>query len=396
MDLLDGKFVSQKILYFVPALHEAGTSIQAITFCKMMQAHGYNIELVIGANKGAFVSDIDNDNLSIFDLSQGRKTGPLRTIKALIYHFRSFDADIVISGAKRTNMLAIIAHKLSHHKSKLIVTLTNDIDQKKSQNDKGRWLSRHLHTVIYKLPDHVIVLSKAMEQKLLSHGFSKDKVSFIPPPINLESIRKRSLEPFTHPWLSEDKSKRDIPVLLAVGRLAKQKNYPELLRSFAILKQSRSVRLLIIGSGKKSYRAALERLAYDLGIQDDIDFLGFVSNPYKYMQASNAFVLSSHWEGFGIVLAEALACDMSIASVDCPDGPREILGEGQYGHLAPLYCDGALNRAMEEALDNPKSRTLIRVKAELYGLKNNAARYQRLFQALERPAIYETIPKTMP
>jgi glycosyltransferase involved in cell wall biosynthesis len=69
---------------------------------------------------------------------------------------------------------------------------------------------------------------------------------------------------------------------------------------------------------------------------------GFVGNPFAYMARASVFALSSAWEGFGNVIAEALACGCPVVSTDCPSGPAEILEQGKYGPLAPVGDDVSL------------------------------------------------------
>lgn len=117
---------------------------------------------------------------------------------------------------------------------------------------------------------------------------------------------------------------------------------------------SRSVRLVILGEGKG--RARLVAPAETLGIAGDVELPGYVDNPFPYMARSAVFVLSSAWEGFGNVLAEAMACRCPVVSTDCPAGPAEILDGGVYGPLVPVGDAVALAMAIESVLDSPPER----------------------------------------
>jgi glycosyltransferase involved in cell wall biosynthesis len=142
-----------------------------------------------------------------------------------------------------------------------------------------------------------------------------------------------------------------LPVILAVGRLTKAKDYPTLFRAFSLVRQVRPAKLLVLGEGEE--RSNLERLAIELGIQNDVSMSGFVDNPFAFMAKASVFVLSSAWEGFGNVLVEALACGCPVVATDCPSGPREILDNGRYGRLVPVGDHEALAKAILETLDNP-------------------------------------------
>jgi glycosyltransferase involved in cell wall biosynthesis len=142
------------------------------------------------------------------------------------------------------------------------------------------------------------------------------------------------------------------PVILGVGRLTAQKDFPTLLRAFAEVRRQRAARLIILGEGED--RPALTALGQELGVSQDVDLPGFRDNALAYMASSALFVLSSAWEGLPTVLIEALAVNTPVVSTDCPSGPREILQEGRLGALVPVGDAGALAAAMAQTLDRPE------------------------------------------
>jgi glycosyltransferase involved in cell wall biosynthesis len=141
---------------------------------------------------------------------------------------------------------------------------------------------------------------------------------------------------------------------LAVGRLTAQKDYPTLIHAFAKIRKNRKARLVILGEGEE--RIAIEALVSQLGLKQDVDLPGFVSNPYPFMARAPVFVMSSRWEGLPTVLIEALFCGASIVSTDCPSGAREILRDGQYGQLVPVGDSVRLAQAIENVLTGNESR----------------------------------------
>ena len=156
-----------------------------------------------------------------------------------------------------------------------------------------------------------------------------------------------------HPWFKPTQP----PVLLAVGRLCKQKDFSTLIRAFAQVRQTHSARLLILGEGEE--RPALETLVRQFDLEKVTSLPGFVPNPYPYMVRASLFVLSSKWEGLPGVLIEALFCGVPSISTDCPGGSREILGDGQHGQLVPVGNVTSLANAIKTALDGqvaPPSR----------------------------------------
>ena len=97
---------------------------------------------------------------------------------------------------------------------------------------------------------------------------------------------------------------------------------------------------------KKPQKDNLNNLINQLGLRADVSLLGFVDNPYAYMAHSAAFVLSSAWEGFGNVIAEALAVGTPVVSTNCESGPAEILANGKYGELTPVGDAKAMAEAI--------------------------------------------------
>ena len=133
-------------------------------------------------------------------------------------------------------------------------------------------------------------------------------------------LASRLAQPLEHPWFEGGGP----PVVLSVGRLAHQKDFPTLLRAFARVRERRPLRLAIGGKGSPMQVARVHELADQLGIRADIAVLGFLPNPLPYMARAAVFVLSSRYEGFPNVLVEALAAGTPVVSTDCPSGPREI------------------------------------------------------------------------
>lgn len=165
-------------------------------------------------------------------------------------------------------------------------------------------------------------------------------------------------------------------LIVAVGRLTLQKDFPTLLRAFAQLRIQHPARLIILGEGDQ--RLALQTLADELGIGADIELPGFRTNPYALLSQAQLFVLSSRWEGFGNVLAEALALGVNCVSTRCPHGPEEILDHGRHGALVPVGDAVALADAMLHALRNPQSPESLRAAASRFDAGAVAARYAEL------------------
>jgi glycosyltransferase involved in cell wall biosynthesis len=117
-------------------------------------------------------------------------------------------------------------------------------------------------------------------------------------------------------------------------------------------------------------------LARQLGVTDDIALPGFVENPFAYMARASVFVLSSAWEGFGNVIAEALACGCPVVSTDCPSGPAEILEHGKYGPLVPVGRR-IPGDAIFAVLSTPPDRDRLRARSAMFSADYAAEQYLR-------------------
>lgn len=189
--------------------------------------------------------------------------------------------------------------------------------------------------------DAIICVSDGVTKSLLkNYPEFKFKTSTIYNPSVIKDIVSKSHE------ISIKYAK---PTLVAVGRMKKQKGYEVLIDAFKIVvNQGHDWQLKILGDGE--LRAEIQNKITNLGLANNIELLGHVDNPYPYMKAANAFVLSSYWEGFGQVIVEAMALGVDIISMDCDYGPKEILENGKYGVLVPVGNSVELAKAIENQL----------------------------------------------
>lgn len=178
----------------------------------------------------------------------------------------------------------------------------------------------------------------------------------------------------------------DVPpghqVLLAAGRICEQKDYPNLLHAFArVLARRADCRLWIAGEGGD--QAAVEQLAVDLGIRDAVCFLGLRRDMHALMNAADIMVLSSAYEGFPLVVGEAMACERIVVATDA-GGVREWLGRSDY--VVPTRDSQALAGALMRALGmDAQSRMLHGVAARervlmRYSLDAVVARWEDIYR----------------
>jgi glycosyltransferase involved in cell wall biosynthesis len=207
------------------------------------------------------------------------------------------------------------------------------------------------------------------EDLALTASLPRERITTIYNPVVTPALAGQAQAPLTHPWFAPGSP----PVLLAVGRLHYQKDFPTLLRAFARVRAVRAVRLLILGEGDQG--AALRASAQELGITTDVELPGFVLNPFAYMARAAVFVLSSAYEGLPGVLIQALACGCPVVSTDCPSGPAEILEGGVYGPLVPVGDDVALAKAILSTLNTRPNPDWLRTRAAEFSVDRAVDRY---------------------
>lgn len=148
------------------------------------------------------------------------------------------------------------------------------------------------------------------------------------------------------------------PVLIGIGRLVEQKAFDRLIRAHAALRaQGLDHHLVILGDGPQ--REALRALAQALGVAATVFLPGQVANVADWLAHASVFALCSRYEGFALVLAEALAAGVATVAMDCPSGPREILQDGRVGRLVPADDEAAFTAAIGELLRDPAQRALL-------------------------------------
>lgn len=200
----------------------------------------------------------------------------------------------------------------------------------------------------------MIAVSNGVKMDLVKNYKVKDnRIFVINNPIDIGEIRRLANDKLDNGSLSLNKK---IPVIITSGRLTEEKGQWHLIRAFSKIRGETPCKLVILGSG--DLEGYLKELVQKLRFQDDVIFLGWQKNPFKYFANANLFVLSSLFEGFGLVLIEAMACGLPVISIDCPSGPREILAPNstnyqisnieyaEFGILTPV-CDGKFYRAKD-------------------------------------------------
>jgi len=239
-----------------------------------------------------------------------------------------------------------------------------------------RQLAPQIVKLSYRHADVVAACSSAVADDIAKLSkLPRERVHVIYNPTDPD-IEAKAQEPVDHLWFNESK----IPVILSVARLDPQKDLQTLIRAFSLIRKERPARLAILGEG--SERAKLEGLVKDLGLENDVWMPGFVDNPFKFMKRSAVFALSSKFEGFGMVIAEALAVGTPVVSTDCPSGPSEILEGGKWGKLVPVGDHEKLAEAILETIENPPDKEKLKLRGRNFSVEQVGEKWFGLLRSV--------------
>jgi glycosyltransferase involved in cell wall biosynthesis len=307
---------------------------------------GYTVDLVMGRAEGPLLSEVP-ERARIINLNVGN---PFTMFMRLTQYLRAERPAALLSPFEVTSVIAILAKRISRVSTRVVIRVSVHL----SKNKRTRWkklVEKLVVSKVYPLADGIVTVSRGAAQDLSVYAaISPARIQVINNPVISEQLLEAAGQLVDHPFFNADKT----PVILGVGRLTEQKDFPTLIQAFDILRKRIRARLIILGDGEE--RPALENLIRTYGLQDVVDLFGFELNPFAFMKKASVFVLSSKWEGLPGVLIQALACECPVVSTDCLSGPSEILKDGQYGHLVPVGDAEAIASAIESVLSGDVRR----------------------------------------
>ena len=303
---------------------------------------------------------------------------------------RKLSPDVTLSMSTMGNLTACLAHFAGRIDSPLLVAEHNTLSQAwGSSKLQLSWVSFQ-KSLLYRRAQHVIAVSRGVADDLAARTrISDGKIRVIYNPVIARGFYQRASAEVDHPWFHDGSR-----IILAASRLVPQKDLPVLLESFRLLRAERSARLMILGDGP--LRKPMEGLACELGIADDVDFLGFEVDAPSYMKRCTVFALSSRYEGLPVALIEAMACGVPVVSTDCPSGPAEIVTHERDGLLVPVRNPAALAGALKRLLDDPGLRERLgragQQRAAHFTVENLLPEYEELIQRAAGVVQYQRVP----
>lgn len=327
---------------FLPSLSGGGAERVMVELASGFAARGRRTRLVVAHRAGELAEQVP-PSVELVDLGV-RGTGA--AVVPLARWLRAERPSALLSAMTHTNVSALLARRLSRTRVRVVVSEHNAIAERLARaNGPRQRLLYGLARRLYRSADAVVGVSEGVTRELCtSLALDAARTHAIYNPVVSERVLRAAEAAVEHPWIGGE-----APLVLGVGRLVAQKAFDQLVRAFARVRAERPARLVILGEGPD--RPRLEALVAELGLADDVALPGFVPNPHAWMRRASVFASTSVWEGFGVVIAEALAAGCPVVSTDCPHGPDEILEHGAWGRLVPVGDVGALARSIVDAIE---------------------------------------------
>ena len=290
--------------------------------------------------------------------------------KRLTSVLNEIQPDIVISvGQSEKNMIPSIKGKWKTIREFHFVK-DYRLRQAKTFFDKILAWGGNLYDFNFKIKGYDHIVSLTHEDKEMNwKGFKN--VSVIPNPSTFHTDKTSTL--------NEKK-------VISVGRLSPQKNYASLIKAFKYVAENHpDWTLEIYGDGTQEVE--LKSLIEKLNLNRHVYLKGFTSNVKEEMINASIFALSSIFEGFGLVIVEAMACGLPVVSYACPCGPKDIITEGEDGFLIEVNDENELANKINMLIENENLRKQMsnaaKIKAEQYNIDNITSMWMNLFKNLQ-------------
>jgi len=369
----------KKIIFVIPSMASGGAEMKAIILLNYFFSSDYSPTLVLFKKEGVRFEEIPG-GINIIDLKKKHRSDFFKLIIKLGLLLRKEKPYKVISFIEYSNVITLIAKIVFHIKCEVIIN-EESLPQHYLKITRFKYIKKFLMFFLYRKADKIICGTEHLRDYICRNfRINKDRVIRIYNPINIERIHKLSKEKVNHPFL--EKRKQGYKLIIAVGRLSKIKRYDVLLEAYAKIKKKIKALLVILGEGDLLPQLIEMKNILQLGA--NVDFVGYVSNPYAWISKSDLLLMTSQWEGFGNVIVEAMACETPVISSKCPFGPIEIISDGINGLLAPIGDAEETSRLAITLLKNNYLREKLRAegknRAEDFNIKIIGNEYKRMIE----------------
>lgn len=360
----------QRLAMLVSFSGVGGVEKMMVNLCREFVTRGVEVDLILIRAESAHLKALP----AAVRVHCLRARHAFSAVFELIQWLRRERPKVLLVAKDRAGRAAWLARKISRVDCRLVLRIGTTLSAALAGKSWWRKFAWYLPMrLIYPGFDRIIAVSAGVAADLVKiTGLPENHFAVLANPVLSPEIFAHARQPAALLWLN-DKTR---PVIIASGRLTRQKDFPTLLRAFAVVRAELDCCLVILGEGED--RETLASLARQLQIESDLLLPGFEKNPYALMARADLFVLSSLWEGSPNVLTEALGLGLPVVSTDCPSGPRELLGDACPEVLVPPGDHQALARAMLVQLRNSRPPSFWRSLVQDYQAATAAAAYLKV------------------
>jgi len=356
--------VHRKFLFLLPNLALGGAERAIVRYADTLRQAGHHAEILLLENH----IEVPADSRFVSVLLKGPASHGVisRCVYALLLRrwVRRRKYDLVVSTLPFMDQIAAMA-RIPNLVFRIANNLGTEIEAFGDSRRAARRLARYRR--IYSGRRLIAVSNGVANDLVQTLGIPKAQVRVIYNPFDFEALRCQASE------LPDDVPSR--PFILHASRFALQKRHDVLLDAFKRL--SRDIRLVLMTASTPQ----LDTMIRERDLQERVIVLGPRANPYPYMRAASAVVLSSDREGLPNVLVEALVLGTPAVSTNCPSGPSEVLTEDLTDFLVPVGNVHALASALTRVVRNPPN--VRSVDMSRFGVRRFLMEMERLVEDMQ-------------
>jgi glycosyltransferase involved in cell wall biosynthesis len=332
-----------RILFLSTSMGMGGADQQLLSAARELRARGHDIMIVSLTPLGAMGIEARAEGFRAESLGMARGVPDPRGLVRLVRLVRAWRPDVIHSHMVHANLLARVLRVLAPVPA-LVSTIHNITE--------GGALLMAGYRASNALVDHMTIISQAAAARFIRDRIVPSRLlTVIPNGVDPRQFAR--VAPETRAALRRSLELGDEFVWLAVGRFELAKDYPNMLRAFASVRERQPGSLLLL-VGEGALQAEAEALTHTLGLAPAVRFLGVRRDVPDVMRASDGYVMSSAWEGMPMVLLEAAAAGLPIVTTNV-GGTGEVVADGSSGFLAPARDPAALAAAMTRLMALPEA-----------------------------------------
>jgi glycosyltransferase involved in cell wall biosynthesis len=368
--------VRRKVCFVLPSLAGGGAERVAVEILNALDPAAWDRSMYLFAKEGPYLEQVADG----VHLAGGQSASRFARWRELRRFIASTQPDVVMVFLSYFTVLSAV--RMATTRTRVVLNQGTPVSAFLTDIDYGwrrPWRRRVFAAATrigYAAADMVIATSRGVADDLTAaFGIDPAQVRVIPNPVDLDAVRAAAGESIA----DGDGSGLVAPLIVAAGRLADVKNYPLLIDALAMVRTRVPARLLVLGQGDRLEE--LRRLAAERGVGEAISWCGFQANPWKYIARADVFASTSRYEGFGNVLAEAMACGVPVVATRSA-GTEDVVRDGVNGLLVPHSAEivaSALSRLLINRAERDRMAEAARASADRFARPVVARAYQAAF-----------------